>query len=89
MTNPTDMKNAIQAAAKITLSKLLLDAMGSPGFLALAADWDRVRTQAKAAGVIEEFDLAFHYEVERAREYLGHALEPAKVLQIVVKVAGS
>lgn len=82
------LKGTLDDMAKSTLSTLLGAALRQPGFLAVAAEWDRVRTQAKAAGVLDEFDLAFHYEVERAREQPGRALEPKEVLQIVVKVAG-
>lgn len=84
-----ELKNALKNVAKSNLSTLMMAALRQPGFLAVAAEWDRVRTQAKAAGVLDEFDLAFHYEVERAREQPGRALEPKEVLQIVVKVAGS
>lgn len=72
-----------------SLAKLIARFVEDPKALSLFRELEEVRVQAKAVGLLAEFDLVWDYEQARFLELPCRAPEPKTILQFVIAVAPS
>lgn len=66
------------------IARHLFNAIFQPAALVASIEMDRIRTQAKAAGVSKTFDILWRAEQYRASSIPGPCLSPQEALQIAL-----